>query len=130
MTFGCWPHGQAQRILQGGRWWLPPSPGHGESCEFMFARGSSVHQKCCSYALTNLLFSLCRFTRVIDLLITLFSPYPGALAHPFTPKVLRVKECAPTPYPSAIFTFRFAVESTKELGGASMLLYFLLGLRF
>jgi hypothetical protein len=25
---------------KGGRWWLPPSPGHGESCEFEFARGS------------------------------------------------------------------------------------------
>jgi len=22
----------AQRILYGGRWWLPSSPGHGESC--------------------------------------------------------------------------------------------------
>ncbi len=24
--------GVTQRILYGGRWWLPPSPGHGESC--------------------------------------------------------------------------------------------------
>jgi hypothetical protein len=24
--FGCGPHGEAQRILYGGRWWLPPSP--------------------------------------------------------------------------------------------------------
>ncbi len=23
------------------RWWLPPSSGHSESCEFVFARGSS-----------------------------------------------------------------------------------------
>jgi hypothetical protein len=34
------------------------SPGRGESCKSMFARGSSVHQKCSNYALTNLLFGL------------------------------------------------------------------------
>jgi len=34
MLFGCGPHGEAQSILLGGRWWLPPSLGHGESCEF------------------------------------------------------------------------------------------------
>ncbi len=28
-----------------------------ESCESEFVRGSSEHQKCSSYALTNLLFS-------------------------------------------------------------------------
>jgi hypothetical protein len=41
MSFGCGPRGEAQSILQGGRWWLPPSPGRGESCESEFARGSS-----------------------------------------------------------------------------------------
>jgi hypothetical protein len=30
--FGCSLRGVAQIILYGGRWWLPPSPGHGESC--------------------------------------------------------------------------------------------------
>jgi len=30
--FGCSPRGALQRILYGGRWWLPLSPGHGESC--------------------------------------------------------------------------------------------------
>jgi hypothetical protein len=30
--FGCSPYGALQRILYGGRWWLPPSPGRGESC--------------------------------------------------------------------------------------------------
>jgi len=29
--FGCRLRGQAQSILQGGRLWLPPSSGHGES---------------------------------------------------------------------------------------------------
>jgi hypothetical protein len=29
---------------KGGRWWLCPNPGHGESCESVFARGLFVHQ--------------------------------------------------------------------------------------
>jgi len=29
--FGCSPHGVAQKILYGGRWWLPPNSGRGES---------------------------------------------------------------------------------------------------
>jgi hypothetical protein len=31
VPFGCSSHGELQRILYGGRWWLPPSPGRGES---------------------------------------------------------------------------------------------------
>jgi hypothetical protein len=30
--FGCSLGGEVQSILYGGRWWLPPSPGRGESC--------------------------------------------------------------------------------------------------
>jgi len=30
--FGCRLGGVAQRILYGGRWWLPPSPVRGVSC--------------------------------------------------------------------------------------------------
>jgi hypothetical protein len=37
--FGCRCHKETQRILYGGRWWLPPSSGHGESCESRVARG-------------------------------------------------------------------------------------------
>jgi hypothetical protein len=29
--FGCSLRDETQRILYGGRWWLPPSPGRGES---------------------------------------------------------------------------------------------------
>jgi hypothetical protein len=32
VPFGCSLHYELQRILHGGRWWLPPSPGRGESC--------------------------------------------------------------------------------------------------
>jgi len=31
VPFGCSLRDQPQRILYGGRWWLPPSPGRGES---------------------------------------------------------------------------------------------------
>ncbi len=39
--FGCGPRGEVQSILYGGRWWLPPSPSYGESCEFKVAHGLS-----------------------------------------------------------------------------------------
>jgi len=41
--FGCKCDGELQRILYGGRWWLPPSPGHGESSESKVAHGLSEH---------------------------------------------------------------------------------------
>ncbi len=103
-----------------GRWWLPPNSGRGESCESMFARGSSVHQKCSNYALTNLFFGLCKSMWVIDLLVILPSPYPKALAHHFTPKMLRTRKRTPTLSPSIVFTFGLAIESIKESRGASI----------
>ncbi len=45
VPFGCSLRAELQRILYGGRWWLPPSPGHGESSESKVARGLSQHQK-------------------------------------------------------------------------------------
>ncbi len=39
--FGCRCRGKAQRILYGGKWWLPVSPGCDESCESRVARGLS-----------------------------------------------------------------------------------------
>jgi hypothetical protein len=79
-----------------GRWWLPQSLNCGEfceSCESVFARGLFVHQKRSNYALTNLLFGLCRSMWVIDVCHFL-SPHPRAPACPSTPKVLWAKECA------------------------------------
>jgi hypothetical protein len=45
VPFGCSRCGVTQRILYGGRWWLPLSPGRGESSESKVARGLSQHQK-------------------------------------------------------------------------------------
>jgi hypothetical protein len=39
--FGCKCGEGLQRILYGGRWWLPLSPGRGESSESKVARGLS-----------------------------------------------------------------------------------------
>jgi hypothetical protein len=47
VPFGCSFCGVTQRILYGGRWWLPQSQGHGESSESKVARGLSQHQKGC-----------------------------------------------------------------------------------
>ncbi len=55
--------------------WLPPSPGRDEFCEYVFAHGSYVHQKCSNYALTNL-FRLCMFVWIINPLVTHPSPIP------------------------------------------------------
>jgi len=43
--FGCECGEVTQRILYQGRWWLPLSPGCGESSESKVARGLSQHQK-------------------------------------------------------------------------------------
>ncbi len=96
------------------------NPNCGETWKSMFVCGSSMHQKCSNYALTNLLFGLCKFVWIIDPLVTLLSPYLGALAHPSTFEMLRIRERIPTPCLSIIFTFRHAIESIKVFGGASI----------
>jgi hypothetical protein len=53
-----------------------PSLGHDKSCEFVYVGGSSVHQKCSNYALTNLLFSLCKSIWIIDSLVFCPNPIP------------------------------------------------------
>jgi hypothetical protein len=82
----------------------------------MFAHGSSLHQKCFDYALTNLLFDLCRSVWIIDLLVTHPSPHLGALGCPSTFEVLQPKECAPTPYPSVVFTLDSHLNLSRSLG--------------
>jgi len=54
VPFGCKCGDETQTILYGGRWWLPTSPGLGESSESKVARGLSQHWKCVEWVLTNL----------------------------------------------------------------------------
>jgi hypothetical protein len=65
---------------------MPPSLGYGESCESVYACGSFVYQKCSNYALTNLLFGLCRSIWIIDPLVTCPSPHPKAPTRPSYPQ--------------------------------------------
>jgi hypothetical protein len=62
---------------------FPPSLGHGESYEYVYAHGLTMHKNCSNYALTNLLFSLCKYVGIINLLVICFNLHLGALSHPF-----------------------------------------------
>jgi hypothetical protein len=99
---------------------FPPSLGRGESCESVYAHGSSVHEKCSNYALTNLLFSLWRSVWIVDIFVILLSPHPKLQHAPLTPEVLWVKECTLILSSSIVFTFELAFESFKVFGGALM----------
>jgi len=90
-------------------------------CEFVCVRDSSMHKKCSNYALTNLLFGLCRSMWIIEPLVTFPNPHPEAITRPSTLEMLRVRECIPAPC-SVVFTFRFTFESYKEFRGASFFL--------
>jgi hypothetical protein len=79
-----------------GRWWLPPSSGRGESYESVFARGYAP--KCSNYALTNLLFGLCRSMWVIEFLFNLPSPIQELEHAPLIPKC-----CKPRSTPQLLF---------------------------
>jgi hypothetical protein len=90
--------------------------GRGESCESMFGHGLSAHQKCSNYAVTNLLFSLCRFVGIIDPFVIPPNPHLEALACPSSPKVLRAKEHAPTPCFSVGFSLDSHLNPLRSLG--------------
>jgi hypothetical protein len=53
--FRCGCGGVMQRILYGGRWWLPPSLGHGESSEFVLPVVCPNTRSVFEGVLTNLL---------------------------------------------------------------------------
>ncbi len=74
-----------KNYYKGGRWWFPPSSGHGEFCEFVVAGDSSMHQKWCRYAPSNLLFSLCRTMWINNPLTIHPSLHPEPQACPSTP---------------------------------------------
>ncbi len=92
-----------RKYYKGGRWWLPLSSGRGESCEFMYAHVSFMHQKCLDYALTNLLFGLCKSMWIIDPFITHFNLHPGVPTHPNTLEMLQIRGRTPIPFFSHCF---------------------------
>jgi hypothetical protein len=74
--------------------------------------------KCSNYALTNLLFGLCKSKWVIELLINLSSPFQSSNT-PFYPQSVASQGVCPNSFSSYCFTFGLEVYSVKELGGAS-----------
>jgi hypothetical protein len=82
--FGCSLHGELQSILYGGRWWLPPSPGHGESnvlkCPWLVPTPKGVPE--CELTLLWLIFDADSSEIILVLLPSLIS---RLLACPSTP---------------------------------------------
>jgi hypothetical protein len=115
MTFGCWSRPSIENTVRGKvlaspksrLWWV---------LWICVCSWFTVHQKCSYYTLTNLLFGLCGFMWVIDLLVTLLNPYFGALARPSTLEVLRAKEHTPTPHFFIIFTWDSHLNLLKSMG--------------
>jgi hypothetical protein len=60
VPFGCSLRGRTQRILYGGRWWLPPSPGRGESSEVGLPVACPNTKRVPGGELTHLWLVLCR----------------------------------------------------------------------
>jgi hypothetical protein len=80
----CGCGGATQRILYGGRWWLPPNSSRDESSKSKVAHGLSQHQKGAKWILTNLWLVLDAgpFNKII---VPLPNLIPGLLAHPSYP---------------------------------------------
>jgi len=85
VPFGCSLCDQPQRILYGGRWWLPPSPGRGESCVSKCPWQVPTPKGVSNAKLTRFgwFFFGCRFTRAK--LVPLPSLIPGLPTWPSTP---------------------------------------------
>jgi hypothetical protein len=115
MPFGCGPQEEAQSILKGGRWWLPPSRSRGESCESncpWLVLTPKVLQLCTNH----LVLVLCRSMWVVD--ACHFPNLIPELQHaPSTPsKVLWTRERASTPCSSVVFNLYSRLSPFKSLG--------------
>jgi len=84
VPFGCSPRNVAQKILYGGWWWHPPSPGRGESCgpkcPWLVPTPKGVSKR---ELTTWVVLFWCRFK--LDQLIPLPSLIPRLPTRPSTP---------------------------------------------
>jgi len=97
-----------------GRWSLNGLPNFQSIIAKVKTHWIKEFQKCSNYALTNLLFGLCRFVWIINMFFIRPNPHLGALTHLSTSKMLRTRERTAIHYPSVVFTFGFTVETVKE----------------
>jgi hypothetical protein len=95
--FGCGPRGELWSILYGGRWWLPPSPGCGESCESKLAVACPNTKGTLESELTNLWLGECKFEWVFEKLVTPPTPIPKLQHAPLPLLVLKIKSVPRTP---------------------------------
>jgi hypothetical protein len=90
MTFGCWSHAKHKVYYKGeggdfpkfGSWWVLWV----RVCPWLVCAS-----KCSNYALTNLLFGLCKFVWASELFITLPSPIPEFQHTPLPPKCYELR---------------------------------------
>jgi len=108
--FECSLHRELQRILYGGRWWLPLSPGRGESseskCLWLVPTPKGVPE--CQLTLLWLVLDADSSEIILVLLPSLIS---GLLAHPSTP--LLVLEVGSGPQ---VPTFRNSMYLDPQVG--------------
>ncbi len=95
-----------------------PKFGRDESCESTFAHGLSQHQKCLNYAITNLLFVLCRSMWMIKCLSFLLVP-SWSSNMPLYPRSAMSQGMCLDSLLFRCFHFRFTFEFIKELGNVS-----------
>jgi hypothetical protein len=85
--FGCRSRWRTHRLLYGGRWWLPPSPGHGESSESVLPMACPNTKGDPECGLTNLWLVLMQ-DRVAKYVVPQPSLIPELLARPSHPPLV------------------------------------------
>jgi hypothetical protein len=108
--------GELQRILYGGRWWLPPNPGRGESseskCPWLIPTPKGVPK--CELTLLWLVLDANSCEIII---VPLPSLIPGLLARPFHPRlVLEVRSGPQVPIFRNSTYLDLQVGLTRNLG--------------
>jgi len=118
--FECSLHRELQRILYGGRWWLPPSPGHGESseskCPWLVPTPKGVPE--CELTLLWLVLDADSSEMI---LVPHPSLIPGLLTRPSTPFSAGSREWPSSPNFPQFNVLGPSSESSKGLRSASLL---------
>jgi RsiW-degrading membrane proteinase PrsW (M82 family) len=89
-----------------GPWWV------------LWVHGSSKHQKCLNYVVTNLLFGLCISMWVIKCLLISLVPSRSSNT-PLYPQSATSQGACPDSLLFDCFHFKLVIESIKELGSTS-----------